>query len=596
MQMTSFDYVRNKANKGGSLAKLATTIRQLQREAEQTQTTCLLFDNGDTFQGTPVADFIARHGAGAPHPMATSMRYLGYDACGLGNHDFDHGLSHLAASLTQLEIPVVCSNIASAYLPMVRPHCILDRTANSPDGREHRIRIGVLSSLPGKTALWSKYHLENRATLSPPLPVLRKAAAHLREQGADLVVVLAHMGIAQFEEGPDTQNQIQDVTALEEVDVVIAGHTHLRFPGADHSGIDGVDPSNGTVNDKPVVQPGPLGADIGVIDLSLHKPLDADVWHVAKVAVMLKSAGSDTAEDPQILSAAQATHCRTVDYLAAPVARLAKPMHSYFALADPSPLPALLAHAKLATISASVAGTEHAELPLLAASSAPLTGGLDGPDNFLHLDAGPLERRHIAGMNPYANNVWAVKASGAHLLDWLERSAMIFNTLIEGHPDQDLIDPNVPGFRYDAIYGLRYDIDPRVPPRFHASGRLNTASTGRIRNVCWNGKPLDINQEFLIATTDHRAGGGGLYVPFSNKDIAVRGTAPLQDAVTDYFKKPDCAAVRADKPWRFLPGLNRSAVLLTSPQARKHLDEIAHLSPEVCGETPEGFLRVRVHL
>ncbi len=596
MQMTAFDYVRNQTNSAGSLAKLATTIADLRREAELTHATSVLFDNGDTFQGTPVAEFIARTDSGLSHPMVKAMHTLGYDACGLGNHDFDHGLDHLATSLKQHQTPVVCSNIASDYLPMVQPHCILERTATGLDGRDYRLRIGVLSSLPDKTALWSKYHLENRATLAAPLPVLRKAAAHLRAQGVDVIIVLAHMGIAQFDEGPGAQNQIKEVAALEDVDIVVGGHTHLRFPGPDHAGIEGVDIVNGTINGKPVVQPGPMGADVGVIDLDLHRPRGGSRWHIANACVRLKSVKTDTVEDPVILSAARPTHRQTVDFLDQPVARLAKPMHSFFALADPSPMPALLAHAKLATISSSVAGTEYADLPLLAAASAPLTGGLDGPDNFLHLDAGSLQRRHIAGMNPYANNVWAVKTSGAQLLDWLERSAMIFNTLVEDHPDQALIDPSVPGFRYDAIYGLTYDIDPRVPPRFYPSGRLNANSTGRVKNVRWNGKPLDILQDFLVATTDHRAGGGGLYVPFSNKDIAVGGTAPLQDAVTTYFEKPDCEAVRAAKPWRFVPKLNLSAILLTAPQAAKHLHEIAHLRPEACGETPDGFLRVRLHL
>ena len=596
MQMTSFDYVRNEKNTAGSLAKLATVIADLRREAELAKTTCVLFDNGDTFQGTPVADYIARAENSLSDPMVKAMRSLGYDACGLGNHDFDHGLAHLARSLQQHETPIVCSNISSDYLPMIQPHCILERMATGLDDKDYPLRIGVLSSLPDKTALWSKYHLENRATLAPPLPVLRKAVAQLRAQGVDLVIVLAHMGIAQFDEGPEAQNQIKEVAGLEGVDIVIGGHTHLRFPGPDHAGINGVDTLNGTVSGKPVVQPGPMGADVGLIDLALRKPDGSHRWQIANARVRLESVTTDTAEDPVILSAAQQAHQQTIDFLDKTVARLAKPMHSFFALADPSPLPALLAHAKLATISSSVVGTRNAELPLLAAASAPLTGGLDGPDNFLHLDAGPLQRRHIAGMNPYANNVWAVKTTGAQLLDWLERSAMIFNTLLENQPDQALIDPTVPGFRYDAIYGLTYDIDPRAPPRFDPSGRLNANSSGRIKNVLWNGKPLDILQNFLVATTDHRAGGGGLYVPFSNTDIAVGGTAPLQDAVTTYFERPDCGAVRAAKPWRFLPQLNRAAILLTAPEAEQHLDEIAHLQPEACGETPEGFLRVRLHL
>ncbi len=598
MQMTGFDYVARAPGTSSSFAKLATVIERARRDAERAQAVCLLFDNGDTFQGTPLADWLARQETNLPHPMVTAMKTLRYDACGLGNHDFDHGLTRLRQYLQQHGMPVICSNIASAYLPMVQPQCMLERTARGSDGRDHRLRIGVLSSLPDKTALWSKYHLEDRAALAAPLPVFQKAAARLRADGADLVIVLAHMGIALFDEGPEAQNQIQKVAALKEVDAVIGGHTHLRFPGPDHAGIQGVDAVKGTVHGKPVVQPGASGADLGVIDLCLRRPEAHARWEIVQSRVRLESPTRDTPPDDRIIQATQRVHACTVAYLSQPVAQLAAPMHSFFALAEPSALPALLAQAKLLTISEAVAGTEYADLPLLAASSAPLTGGLDGPGNFLFLDAGPLERRHIAGMNPYANNVWAVKTTGVQIIDWLERSAMIFTTLAADRPDQPLVDAHVPGFRYDAIYGLSYSVDPRRPPRFDLSGRINDTAEGpgRVLDVLWQGKPIDPLQEFLVATTDHRAGGGGLYKAFSNKDIVVRGGASLQEAVTTYFEAPDCSTVRSAKPWRFAPNLKRTAILLTAPEAADHLDEIAHMSPETCGLNDDGFLQVRLHL
>jgi 2',3'-cyclic-nucleotide 2'-phosphodiesterase/3'-nucleotidase len=595
MQLTGFDYVRAEEGAGGSLAQLATLINAARDEATRQNATCLLLDNGDTYQGTPVADVIAREQNGFAHPLAAAMNSLQFDAVGLGNHDFDHGLDHLANCLNQQAMPVVCSNIQTDLLPKVSPFCILDRKLNAPDGTHVPVRIGVLSTLPEKTALWSKYHFENRATLQAPMTALREGVSALRDQGVDVVVVLAHMGISLFDEGPEAQNLVKEVAALENVDVVIGGHTHLRFPGPDHTGLEGVDAKAGKIAGKPVVLPGASASDLGVCDLVLQKSGDATSWQVTGSTVCLMPVTRQTPKDKKIVKLARPAHERTRRYLAEPVAGIAKPMHSFFALADPSPLPALLAQAKLLTIHQAVQDTDHAALPLLAAASAPLTGGLDGPGNFLHLEKGALLRRHIAGMNPYANNVWAVKTTGAQVLDWLERSAMIFNTLEPDQPDQPLIDARVPGFRYDAIYGLHYDIDPREHARFDPSGR-STGHGGRITNVRWQGKPLDPEQEFLVATTDHRAGGGGLYEPFSNSDIVVRGSAPLQEAVLHYFEAPDCRAVRSAKPWSFVPKLDRQAILLTSPHARNYLHEIRHLSPEVCGETPEGFLRLRLHL
>lgn len=596
MQVTDYDYVRDAPGSGGSFAKLATLIKAARAEADRVQSTCLLFDNGDTFQGTPVSDVMAQEKRTEAHPMPAIMQALGYDAAGLGNHDLDYGLDHLAACLSQLTFPIVCSNMKTAHLPMLRQTCMLERDVQDCAGTSHKLQIGLVSSLPDKTALWSRFHLEDKAVLQPPLPSIRTSAAALRAQGADLIIVLAHMGIALFDEGPDAQNQINEVARINDVDLIVGGHTHLRFPGPDHADVHDVDIAKGTVHGKPVVQPGAAGTDLGVIDLRLTRSDAGRRWSVATETVRLVSTTDQTAPDADVTALAAPAHERTRHYLSAEVARLANPMHSYFALADPSPLTTLFAQAKLMAIREATAGTEYASLPLLAAASSPLSGGLDGPENFIFLDKGPLQRRHIAGMNPYANNVWAVKTTGAQIVDWLERSALIFTKLVENAPDQPLIDARVPGFRYDAIYGLEYSIDPREAARFDAAGTRRAGTEGRIKSITWDGKPLDPAQSFLVAVTDHRAGGGGLYKPFASEEIVVRGSAPVQEVVLRYLQREDCSVVRGTKPWRFVPDMNRSAVLFTAPDAADHLNDIAHLHPEPCGVNAGGFLKVRLHL
>ena len=173
---------------------------------------------------------------------------------------------------------------------------------------------------------------------------------------------------------------------------------------------------------------------------------------------------------------------------------------------------------------------------------------------------------------------------------------MIFNTLVEDDPDQMLINPVIPGFRYDAIFGLSYVIDPRELPRFDDAGRRFPDRKGRISSVTWQGQPLDPNMNFLVATTDHRAGGGGIYQPFEGDEIVVKGTAPLHAALLDYLKNPSCEEIRSARPWRLEPRMDRSAVLLSSPEAVRHLNEISDLSPQPCGLDKDGFLRIRLHL
>lgn len=596
MQIMAFDYVKDRPSKDGSLAKLATLIKTARAEALENNMPCLLLDNGDTLQGTPLGDLLALKGADTPHPMVRCMTHLGYDAGGLGNHDFDHGLPKLASYLGQHTMSVVCSNLIADCLPTVQKSLILEVSAPSDSGCPEVLRVGVLSSLPDKTALWSRHHVAEQAIFHPPLPILSAEASRLREQGADVVLVLAHMGLALFEEGDDPQNQISEVAAIKDVDAVIGGHTHLRFPGPEHESIVEADCAKGQVHGKPVVQPGASAADLGVMDLTLQRFGKTGRWYIVAADVSLRPATRDTPEDGEILSLTADTHIETRRYLSQPVAHLQKPMNSFFALAHPSPIPALMAAAKQRAIAQAVTGTRYADLPLVAVASAPLTGGFDGPGNFLHLASGQINRQHVAGMNPYTNHVWAVKTTGAQLRDWLERSALIFNTLEPDSPDQMLVDPRIPGFRFDTIYGLTYRMDLRNPPMFDTAGKRNADRDARVRDICWKDKPLDDEQEFLVATTDHRAGGGGLYKTFDNRDIVVQGHAPLQEAVLEYLKAGDGAQSFPQVPWAFAGDMNRTAVLLTTPDAQHHLDEIADLKPVPCGETRDGFLRLRLHL
>ena len=82
-----YNYYLDAEGDDPGLARVATLIEQ-QRAAAQN---CLLVDNGDTLQGTPLGDVASEADAPGPHPMIAAMNLLGYDAATLGNHDFNYG-------------------------------------------------------------------------------------------------------------------------------------------------------------------------------------------------------------------------------------------------------------------------------------------------------------------------------------------------------------------------------------------------------------------------------------------------------------------------------------------------------------------------
>jgi 2',3'-cyclic-nucleotide 2'-phosphodiesterase/3'-nucleotidase len=590
MQLLDFDYTRDQHSEGGSLAKLAGLIAQARKDADL----CLLLDNGDTLQGTPMGDLLAKSANGSVHPMAQAMNLLGYDAIGLGNHDFDFGLNALRGVLEQYEAPVVCSNFQSEETASVQPSVLIERTIRRGSETLPPVRIGITGAVPSMTGNWNRHHLANRAQFGPALPALKRAARDLQDRGADLVIALAHMGITLGDEGNDPQNQVIDVAGLDEVHVVIGGHTHLRFPGPDHAGTEGVDCDTGLIAGTPAVQPGTMGSDLGQIDLDLS--YDGTGWHIASTRVALRSALPQSPEEPAIASIAAPAHMATRDHLQEPVSRIHSAIHTYFALATPSPVIALMAAAQVHAARSALDDNTLAGLPVIAAASSPATGGYDGPQNFIALEPGTLLRRHVAGLNRYANQVWAVRTNGARIKDWLERASLIYNLLGPEQPDQFLVNAKIAGFRYDTIFGLEYKIDPTRPAAFDMAGRRIPGAQGRVSDIRWQGAPVDPAQEFIVATTDHRVGGGGAHPPFEDHEIVLRGSMPIEAALLSYLDTPDAEKEWRERPWRFRDNLGVSAILKTSPCAAEYIDEIEHLAPDVLGIMRDGFLHIRVHL
>src|ERR1700727_1134789 len=122
-----YDYYRDCPDNSVGLARAASLVRQARKEAPN----CLLFDNGDILQGTPLGDFAAQAVLSAPdatHPVITAMNTLDYDVATLGNHDFNYGLEVLERAYAQARFPVVCCNVRqSEGSPWIPPSVVIER-------------------------------------------------------------------------------------------------------------------------------------------------------------------------------------------------------------------------------------------------------------------------------------------------------------------------------------------------------------------------------------------------------------------------------------------------------------------------------------
>ena len=81
-----YDYYRDCPDDSVGLARAASLVRQARREAPN----CLLFDDGDILQGTPLGDLAAEAMIADPravHPVIAAMNTLHYAVATLGRSD-----------------------------------------------------------------------------------------------------------------------------------------------------------------------------------------------------------------------------------------------------------------------------------------------------------------------------------------------------------------------------------------------------------------------------------------------------------------------------------------------------------------------------
>ncbi len=240
----------NAGNRGGA-AELAAVVRAARVECAPV-CTIILLNGGDLFQGTPVSNFA--FGA----PTAQALDLIGVDAHALGNHEFDWGQDTLRARMRDLRAPILGANVT--YADGTNVPWIPDDTLLVRDG----VRIGVIGIADPATPRTTMARHVADLRFVDPAPVVRARAAALRARGAEVVLVVAHLGGFCDRNNPDDcRGEIFDMArALGPgvVDAIVSGHTHSEV--------------RTVVAGTPIVQARVSARALGIIDLPLGAPVE----------------------------------------------------------------------------------------------------------------------------------------------------------------------------------------------------------------------------------------------------------------------------------------------------------------------------------
>lgn len=596
-----YDYHANRPNATLGLGAVSQQIAEARGEVQN----ALLFDNGDFLQGSPIADYAAATRRRRAHPVITAFNTLGYDAVTLGNHEFDYGLGFLSQALTEARFPVVSANVAMRLgnspardQTFVPPFAILRRQIIDHSGQSHLIRVGVIGFAPPQIEEWDRETPDGGVRTRDILAAARAWLPRLRARGADIIVALAHTGIGSLDPEHRTEHAATALAALPEIDAVVAGHSHQVFPGPDFAAAPAVDPVAGRLAGKPAVMPGHSASHVGIIDLDLERcRVGTRRWRVVGAASRVGSRTPGPAPaTPALHQALVPDHRATLAWSRRHLGETLVPLHTHFATIAPSAALALIAEAKADHIRRLLAGTSWEGLPLLSSVSPYRAGGRGGPRNFTDIPAGPLRQRNLSDLYPFPNTLVALLVTGAEVALWLERAATVFRQIDAGAVDSPLLDPDLPGFAFEAIPQLDYAIDLSQPARFDAQGRLANPAAQRIVGLGHQGRPVRPEDEFLLVTNSHRLGRARLQDPASEPQVAVTDAQRVQSVLATHLLRSGRVGAAPRRHWHFLPMPGTSVTVAAGEGSDRYLEDIAALRPVPLGQGPDGFAHYRLHL
>jgi len=514
--MMDFDYYKDAPTEKFGLVRTASLINAARGEAANS----VLVDNGDLIQGSPLGDYMAAKGLkdGDVHPVFAAMNTLNYAVGNLGNHEFNYGLDYLHKALAGANYPYVNANVIDAKTnkPLFTPYLIQPTEVKDREGKTHTLKIGYIGFVPPQIMTWDKANLSGKVTVNDITETARRYIPEMRAKGADLVVVVAHSGLSAEPYKALAENSVYYLSEVPGVDAILFGHAHAVFPGKDFAAIKGADIEKGTLNGVPAVMPGMWGDHLGVVDMVLNN--DAGKWQVNEANAQARpiydaaAKKSLAAEDADLVKVLKPSHDATRDFVSQPIGKSADNLYSYLALVQDDPTVQVVNNAQRAYVEHFIQGDpDLASLPVLSAAAPFKVGGRkNDPASYVEVEKGQLTFRNAADLYLYPNTLVVVKASGKEVKEWLECAAGQFNQIdVNNSQPQSLI--NWDGFRtynFDVIDGVNYQIDVTQPAKYDGECQLVNLQAERIKQLTFNGKPIDPNATFLVATNNYRAYGG----------------------------------------------------------------------------------------
>ena len=475
-------------------------IARYKKDLEAAGDSVLLLDAGDACQGTPLVNLSMGKTA------IEFMNAAGYDAMAPGNHEFDWGLDNARQLAGLADFPMLSANIVNHL------EGSLTFAANKVFEMPNGMKVGVFGLSTPETM--TKAHPDKVRGIDflqaeALYGAARKQVEELKAAGADIIVLLSHLG-SDDESAPNRSlDVLENVTGI---DLLIDGHSHSLFE------------KGKMVGDTLLVSAGEYGQNLGVV------VYDGEKFSASLFSGLGKSAMSAVVEVEGVLYSALLTA-----KLDAEVAELVNNADQ----AVKQELSKVFARTEVCLNGERDPGnrTEETNLGdfsadaiLWAAKQAlgdkVVAAITNGGGIRASIQAGDITMNDMKTVFPFGNKVSVLEVKGSELLEALEAATSSTPKALGAFPQ---------------VSGIVFSIDTTVPyekgEQYPDSTYFAPAKPGsRVKIESVGGQPFDLEALYTIATNDFTAAGGDTYYVFRypNATSGYKTGVALEDALVNY--------------------------------------------------------------
>lgn len=463
-----------------------------------------LVDCGDAVQGDPVGSITE-----GEYPI-DFMNQVGYDYAVLGNHEFDYGMEQLSDLISQSNATYLGCNLTYTgegenVLSAVKPYEIVNY------GDVDVAYIGVSTPESTSKATPETFMDENGSYIydfsgasgEDFCAVVQDNIDECKEQGAEYVVLLAHLGIDEVSEPYRSTDLIAGTTG---VDAVLDGHSHSVISCEYVNNKDGEKVLLSSTGTKLNYIGQLMITEDGLLTTTLINTYPDQDGTVASY-ISDKKAEFDETLGTVVAYANVKLRTNTDDGL-----RLVR--------------------------------NRETNLGDLCADAYRVVSGADiafinGGGIRAEIESGEITNREILSVNPFGNSICVVKVSGQEVLDALEMSCKEMQAQTD-----DGQNPIGEYGGFQQVSGLKFTVDTSVESSLELDENgmfVSCGTTRRVKNVevlneDGDYTPIDPNGEYTLATTDYliKEGGDGLNM-FMDNELVIDGSLTDYQVLIDYI-------------------------------------------------------------